>query len=91
MFRGKIVAFTSLAVGCVAGVTAERHFKGLLNSKSYHSANNNDRPLEPLPGLPIFGSVSAASPILPQSNESQIVPREPPQNAPRVSQVLLSL
>lgn len=84
MARGKIVAFTGVAVSSwLAGVVTER----------WSSANRTDGErsyAKSLPGCPTFGTVSAASVIPSNSVVLRDIPAEPPQHAARVSQVLIS-
>ena len=85
MFRSKFVTLSSVAVGgWFAGLVTE---KCRNNCETLLAENFRDTALKPMPGNPIFGTVSAAS-ILPANSDSPAqVPREPPLNAPRVSQV----
>ena len=88
----KFVTVTSVAIG--------GYLAGLATEKLYRSSNveferngnltfNYDNNLLPMPGLPIFGTVSAASmvPAKASFNEPKGIPSEPSQNAPRISQV----
>ena len=89
MIRGKFLTLTSVALGSYfAGRVSERFYGG---SKTEHALNENeDVNILRMPGLPIFGTVSAASlvPSKPNFDEPKCVPPEPALNAPRVSQVL---
>lgn len=82
MARGKIVAFTGVAVSSwLAGVVTER----------WSSANRTDGErsyAKSLPGCPTFGTVSAASVIPSNSVVLRDIPAEPPQHAARVSQIM---
>jgi hypothetical protein len=85
MFRSKFLTLSSVALGgWFAGLVTE---KCRNNCESLLAGNSRDTALKPMPGNPIFGTVSAASIIPANSDAPAPVPREPPLNAPRVSQV----
>lgn len=76
--------------GWVAGLATERYLQlkseeKLPNVESIFDSSNVD--IIPKPGLPIFGTVSAAT-LIPKSQDAQPIPAEPPIKAPRVSQVM---
>lgn len=79
--------------GWVAGLATERYLQlkseeKLPNVESIFDSSNVD--IIPKPGLPIFGTVSAAT-LIPKSQDAQPIPAEPPIKAPRVSQVFYFL
>lgn len=88
MFRMKFVTAASIGLGgYLAGLSTER-FSNFFKKNVYdHENKANEDFIRPMPGLPIFGTVSAAS-IVPAKNEPKSIPPEPHYNAPRVSQVL---
>lgn len=90
MFRGKIAA-TSIAVGSfVAGYLTDQYISRGGSLKEIASSYLHHNQITQKPGLPIFGTVSAAAPLLPsKGSEVKAIPPEPAVNAPRVSQVSL--
>lgn len=90
MFRGKIAA-TGIAFGSfLAGyftdqfISRSESFKDIANAYLSHSQ------ITQKPGLPIFGTVSAAVPAISgKGAEVKAIPPEPAYNAPRVSQVFV--
>lgn len=87
-FRGRTIALTGVALGgWFAGIVSDRFF--LLNAdRSEPQSSKFDFDVKPLPGLPIFGTVSAAVPISKDTGtEVKPLPNEPPPTASRISQV----
>jgi hypothetical protein len=92
MFRMKLVTVTSVAIGgYLAGLATEKLYRSSNGEfeRNGKSTLNHDSNLLPMPGLPIFGTVSAASmvPAKASFNAPKGIPAEPSPNAPRVSQV----
>lgn len=92
MFRMKLVTVTSVAIGgYLAGLATEKFYRSSNGEfeRNGKSTLNHDSNLLPMPGLPIFGTVSAASmvPAKASFNAPKGIPAEPSPNAPRVSQV----
>ena len=92
MFRMKFVTVTSVAIGgYLAGLTTEKFYRSssVKSESTGNSTFNHENNLLPMPGLPIFGTVSAAAmvPAKASFNEPKGIPPEPSNNAPRVSQV----
>lgn len=93
MFRSKFFTVTSCALGgYFAGLVTEK-FYGFSKREYGDDIENpfNINSSQPKPGLPIFGTVSAASivPTKPNLNQPKSIPPEPALGAPRVSQVYL--
>ena len=92
MFRMKLVTVTSVVIGgYLAGLATEKFYRSSIGEfeRNGKSTLNHDSSLLPMPGLPIFGTVSAAS-MVPEKasiNAPKCIPAEPSPNAPRVSQV----
>lgn len=94
MFRKKIITVASVGVGCfLAGLSTERWSYSLKeNEKITKNLFWKEDSTRQIPGLPFFGTVSAASLIPSKSgfNEPRGIPPEPSLGAPRVSQVLMN-
>lgn len=89
MMSQKFFKLVSVAVGgYLAGVSTEKFFKVSFEDDGEQTVLNHGG-IRPRPGLPIFGTVSAATLIPSKSNlnETKLIPPEPAHNAPRVSQV----
>lgn len=92
MFRKKFITVTSVAFGSfLAGLATDKlYFSSIKNTNFLEDTiSNHDDVLLSKPGLPIFGTVSAAS-IVPANNkldERKSIPPEPTPGASRVSQV----
>lgn len=93
MFRKKFITVTSVAFGSfLAGLATDKlYFSSIKNTNFLEDTiSNHDDVLLSKPGLPIFGTVSAAS-ILPANtklDERKSIPPEPTHGASRVSQIM---
>ncbi|XP_057375067.1 endonuclease G, mitochondrial-like [Daphnia carinata] len=93
MFRKKFITVTSVAFGSfLAGFATDKfYFSSIKNTKFLEGTiTNHDDVLLSKPGLPIFGTVSAAS-IVPANtklDERRSIPPEPIPGASRVSQIM---
>jgi hypothetical protein len=90
----KFVTVTSVAIGgYLAGLATEKFYRSSsvdLESTDGNSTSNHKNNLLPMPGLPIFGTVSAASMVPSKVSFKEVkgILPEPSNNAPRVSQVI---
>ena len=90
MFRSKFITVTSCVLGGYFAGLATEKFYGFPKKEIENPFNWDSIQPKPKPGLPIFGTVSAASmvPAKPNIvNQPKSVPPEPAFGAPRVSQV----
>ena len=93
MFNRKFVTVTSCVAlgGYLAGLSTNLKTKN--NDQDQSAILNSTLPdirnIKPRPALPIFGTISAATMVVPVKNElTKTVPPEPSDKSPRVTQVI---